>query len=470
MSVAPRFKAGHLFETLSFWLFICALAWAPFPLGSNRPWSWSLLALLIAGIWLLWCGSIWNRPETVGRLSRGLLGPLVLAVLAVGWGIVQIVPMIPANWAHPIWRISGGIIGKNVIPTISLSPWRSETELMKFAIYAMAFWMARAFAGQKRAGDLISALIAIGACYAAYGFVLRSIGYSQFELFYGMPLDQSHDLAGPFVNHNNYATYEGLIALCAGGRLIVGGWSGTDGVGVGLFRVANYIFARGVAWLVAAALSFSAVAATGSGAGNLATWLAAAALLFMGAWVTVRQGRNWLGLALVPIVLVIVFVFLEMNGASLATRLNAMAVDGATDVGRLLLWKDAVMMIRTAPFTGWGLGTYQVVYPLFATATMPFVMDKAHNDYLELAAGWGLPAAIIWWTALLWLVVICCRSLFNRERNRLLPALAIGASILVGIHSVFDFSLQMPAVALTYATILGLGVGQALETHPRWQT
>ena len=38
---------------LIFILLCCILIWAPIPLGSNRPWSWALLELLIGTAFLL---------------------------------------------------------------------------------------------------------------------------------------------------------------------------------------------------------------------------------------------------------------------------------------------------------------------------------------------------------------------------------------------------------------------------------
>src|SRR5581483_2739819 len=112
-----------------------------------------------------------------------------------------------------------------------------------------------------------------------------------------------------------------------------------------------------------------------------------------------------------------------------------------------------------------GLGTFQAAYPHYARVAVPFVIDKAHNDYLELAAGWGIPAAVCWWAALLWLAALCVRGIFARKRNRAYPLLALGAIVLVGIHALFDFSLQIPAIATTFAAILGLGVAQAFPTR-----
>jgi len=37
--------------------------------------------------------------------------------------------------------------------------------------------------------------------------------------------------------------------------------------------------------------------------------------------------------------------------------------------------------------------------------------------------------------------------------------------LLVGAHSLVDFSLQIPAVAFTYALIMGAAVGQAKPTR-----
>jgi O-antigen ligase len=104
-------------------------------------------------------------------------------------------------------------------------------------------------------------------------------------------------------------------------------------------------------------------------------------------------------------------------------------------------------------------------YPLYADQMFPYVMDRAHNDYLEFAAGLGLPAAIAWWSALGWCAFVCARALFIRRRNRIYAVAALGATAIVAFHSMFDFSLQMPAIALTYAVILGLGMAQSFPTR-----
>jgi O-antigen ligase len=458
----------RLSERLSFGLFLLALAWAPFPLGSNRPWSWSLLCIVISVSWLLWCGSVWAHSEAAANHARRILGPMVLGILALGWGAIQVLPFVPQTWAHPVWQLAGKVLCASARGTISMAPWRTETELMKLVTYAMTAWLAYILARRSnRASFLLNALIAIGALYAAYALVLASIGTNQLEILYG-PGVTMHVVSGPFTNRNSYATYAGLITLCAGVRLVDGGW---DFVAVarGLRRTVlalmEYLFGRGIPYLLAAGFALSSVIATGSRAGNFATITAIASLVLLSSALGVRQGRGgWSAGAAVAAFVCIAGLF-TVSGDFLASRLNDITVLGLHDDTRLLLWNAAERMVHDSPFLGLGLGTYQSAYPLYSDVMLPFIMDKAHNDYLELAAGLGLAAALLWWTACVWLVGICVFGIYERKRNRLYAMLAVGASILVGVHSVFDFSLQIPAISLTYATILGIGVAQAFRTR-----
>ena len=469
--IAPEKSGGSgvLFKSLqpiAFGLFIFSLALAPFPLGSNREWSWSLLSLLITLSWICWSLSVWSRPLALTALAKGLHPAIVLAVVALLWGLVQAATFVPERWAHPLWAMANAIDGGKR-GAISIAPWHTMTELMKLTTYAMAAWLARIFA--ERSDDafrLLDWLIAVGTLYALYGFGLALLGRSQFELFYGMPATRvAHDLAGPFVNHNSYATYCGLMSLCAGARLVNGALAQAKfQIDLkGSFLAIQYVFGQGALWLVAAVLNLSALIATTSKGGNLATFVALAIISIFGILIASRAQRPAHIIIYFAVIVGAVGSLFVINGARLLSNLGDLPT-GLDDM-RVLLADAAWRMVRDAPFTGLGLGSFQAAYPSYAHVVVPFVIDKAHNDYLELAAGWGLPAALCWWGALLWLTGWCVRGVLTRRRNRVFPLLALGASVLVGTHAIFDFSLQIPAVAITFAAILGLGVAQAFPTH-----
>jgi hypothetical protein len=67
--------------------------------------------------------------------------------------------------------------------------------------------------------------------------------------------------------------------------------------------------------------------------------------------------------------------------------------------------------------------------------------------------------------AILWLALVCLRGVWVRRRNWIYPAIGVAATVLVGAHALVDFSLQIPAVAYTYALIMGVAVAQSLPTR-----
>jgi len=209
----------------------------------------------------------------------------------------------------------------------------------------------------------------------------------------------------------------------------------------------------------------STLIATASRAGNAAFLAGAAVLLAFSLILSMRRARTIWATSGAFAVLAGLAVLFAMNGNMLAAHLDDLAGGGISSTTRLVLWGAAMRMIHDAPLLGLGLGSYQSAYPMYSDVTMRFIMDRVHNDYLELAAGWGLAAALLWCSAIVWLTWICARGVLTRRRNRVYPMLAVGAGVLVGAHSIFDFSLQMPAIALAYAAILGLGVAQAFSTR-----
>jgi O-antigen ligase len=164
--------------------------------------------------------------------------------------------------------------------------------------------------------------------------------------------------------------------------------------------------------------------------------------------------------AALPIVFLVI-----LNGDTLSGRLNLLLASDTADAIRFSLWAGAWEMIWDAPLLGLGLGTFEDAYPMYASQVFPHVMDKAHCDYLEFAAGLGLPAACAWWSALVWLTGKNLRAIFVRRRRREFSVTAVGASVLVAVHSSVDFSLQLPAVALLYATLLSIGAAQCLSSN-----
>ncbi len=60
------------------------------------------------------------------------------------------------------------------------------------------------------------------------------------------------------------------------------------------------------------------------------------------------------------------------------------------------------------------------------------------------------------------LVDLASAALFPRRVGHVIyPASGVGATVLVGARSLVDFGLQIPAIAATYALIMGTAVTQS---------
>jgi hypothetical protein len=90
------------------------------------------------------------------------------------------------------------------------------------------------------------------------------------------------------------------------------------------------------------------------------------------------------------------------------------------------------------------------------------VWDMAHSTPLELAAEMGVPFAslmgVVWVAAL----VTLCAGLRTRRRNETAPLAALAVCLLALLHSLVDFSLQIPGYSIVVFSLLGVGLSQAL--------
>jgi O-antigen ligase len=117
--------------------------------------------------------------------------------------------------------------------------------------------------------------------------------------------------------------------------------------------------------------------------------------------------------------------------------------------------------VKAAPATGNGFGAFIDYYPLYARESERATINKAHNDYLEALSDLGVAGGLAMIFAPAYLVFLAARGVVRRRRGKIFGAVAVAAAAICGVHALFDFSLQVPAVGLFFYTALGIGVAQA---------
>ena len=130
---------------------------------------------------------------------------------------------------------------------------------------------------------------------------------------------------------------------------------------------------------------------------------------------------------------------------------------------RIAYYRATWEAMQERPLLGTGYGTYADAFGAYNhSGTGTYFLDKAHNTYLQLIMELGHPLAApgrrprVWW---------CSGVLRGRKRRkrRIWPR-SSSCSVLVGVHPLVDFSLEMPANAFTFPLLLGLGArARALE-------
>jgi O-antigen ligase len=138
---------------------------------------------------------------------------------------------------------------------------------------------------------------------------------------------------------------------------------------------------------------------------------------------------------------------------------------GVTDNARAAIAQSTMKAIEAAPLMGHGFGAFERYYPFFSDGTVVGNVDEAHNDILETVADLGIPAGLAYLAVPVILAWMCFQGCLNRRRDRLFPAIGFAATVVVAVHAAVEFSLQVPAVAITFAALLGLGVAQSWRTN-----
>ena len=162
----------------------------------------------------------------------------------------------------------------------------------------------------------------------------------------------------------------------------------------------------------------------------------------------------------------VALVLLQFLGGEVNARFDA---QGAADEGRLATWRATLRMVADHPWFGTGQGTFAWSFPAYRSdeVSMQGIWDRAHNTLLKLAADMGAPLAVA--VTLGWLVIfgVLIHGSWVRRRDLLIPGAALSVAILANLHSLVDFSLQIPGYAIPALALVGAGLAQSFSSAER---
>jgi O-antigen ligase len=458
ISRAGEHGSQYLDHTI-YWTAIIGLAWVPFWLGSNREIAWYINAVLFGALFLVFEISLVARRRGHPVPLKRVAFPVGAFVLVCVWILIQATTWTPAQLHNPLYQFLRERANLNISGSITINRTETYIAFLRLLTAGSVFWLfLQLCRSPKRAHWTTQAVAIISFCYAVYGIVAF---YAFPETVLWFPKQAYLDsVTSSFINRNSYATYAGLGLICAlGAALRDYVRQGTRVGRSAMRRAASFVASSaGTAgwWLASAFVLTMALVLTGSRGGILAS--VAGVISF--ALLVLMRGRNASAAAALFLAFLTIGATVFAFGDFLASRLLSF---GLVDDGRLAVYRLTILSIFDAPLAGFGYGTFKNVFPMYRDSSVSGagLWDKAHNTYLEIVQGLGIPFSALFLCALLFLSARCVYGALKRQSSATPPIVATSATIIVGLHSFVDFSMQIQAVALTWTALLGAGVAQS---------
>ncbi|MHB8526119.1 MAG: O-antigen ligase family protein [Candidatus Acidiferrales bacterium] len=385
--------------------------------GTVQLWSQTVLELGTMILFLFWAFSALRRQE-----------------IDIHW-----------NWLYlPLLGLWGVILVQYGFG-LSLASYLTKVELFKWTCCLLLCFLAvESFRTSEERRRFAWFLLSF--CFLVSLFALTQYFAFNGKLYWLVTLPQNSGPFGPFVNHNHFAGFVEL-AEPMGLALLLSGSERSDSTPL---------------LILFAVLPVAALLISGSRGGVLSFSIEVLLL----AWILRREMTSKRKLpARIALGLIAIALILWLGIGRTVRRFSNLASQDISKDTRILIYKGAWQIFRNHPWVGTGAGTFQTVYPHYATHYDALMVDHAHNDYLEFLSETGLVGAIF---GLCFLAIFFLRASANlraSRSSRASPRSALTRSLYAGglvacvgllMHGLVDFNFQIPSNAALFLILAGL--------------
>lgn len=389
-------------------------------------------------------------------------------LLVALWALVQTLPL-PAGLANPAWLVARQFDIPVTSSTISLAPSITISSIQRLAIPFNIFLSGlHLFTDDHRAKRALRTIVYLSSVIAFIGLI--QFLFAPDVLIFS---EKSHYLDSytfPFINRNTAATFIGLTIICTIAEIqqewkryeVRSAFQNFVNIN-GRLNLANFFPI--VLLVVLLVVDITALALTKSRGGIGASVLALC--VFFG-WLAIADagkqrpsttgGRVYRRSSIAGIVLYIAVV------ALIALLISSRAiyrgqVQGFDDT-RLCILPSLLSALERNWSMGGGLGAFYWIFAPYRDPSCGVAgyWDKAHNFYLDGVIALGVAFIIAACACLTALISTYASGYKNRRSMRIYPIAGLATVVLVGVHSLVDFSLQIPGLAAFYAAIAALTI------------
>jgi len=407
-------------------LVLVILVFGPLAAGGVHVPTFLTLQFLTVGVALLWGIRLWTNPGPKWLWPPVLWVVIAFTLYAVGRYFTADIEFVARN------------------------------ELLRVLIYAVLFLAIVNNLHRQEYVHIISFTLIFLAMaisvYAIYQFMTGSSRVWHMVNFY------PKRASGTFFSPNNLAGFLELVAPLSLAYAIVGRAKHLTRI---LLAYASLVILTGIGVSV-----------------SRGSWIATGiALLFLFA-LLVTQPRLRLPALVILGLLVLGGAFLIPKSDFVRFRVRQVITkEHPDDSARLSLWRPAIQVWQEGIWLGAGPGHFNDRFRKYRPEIVQGAPDRAHNDYLNTLADWGILGLTLVGAALVLVAVSVVKTwrFIRRSDNDLggrygsnKLAFVIGASsslVAIALHSFVDFNMHVPANAILAITLMAL-----LSSHRRFAT
>ncbi|AOS97187.1 O-Antigen ligase [Microbulbifer aggregans] len=438
-----------------FYALLVLLFWLPVPLGSHRPWAWALLevwAFALLGGWLL-VNAYSPRLQDLKPFAP-LLGLFALFQVWVG---LQVLPLpmglmeaiSPERAAHFLTADPQAALG-----TLSLDPNQTHIGLLKGLSYWCLLFLAVALVNTPQRLKLTALVIVLTGTFQAFYGVLLALSGSETTWILGFP--NSTIATGGFRYKNHFGNFL-VLCLCFGIGLLIASLSRKKAGSLREFlrgTLATLMNGKAVVRLCLAMMVIGLVMSH-SRMANTAFFASLSITGVLGLLLIRKKSRS---LTVLLASLLVIDLFIVGSWFGVEKLKNRLENTSFTQETRDEVNRYGLALIEQHPLAGTGGGSFYSAFPSVKGPEIQTFYDLAHNDYLQFAIEFGLPAMVLLGIAVLWSLMHAFSALRER-RDSLMQGMAFAAVMAIIAELIMlltDFHLQAPATAIYFLLCLAL--------------
>jgi len=445
------------------WLTIALLAFMPLAFGAVQAWSEEIVVAFAAAITICYLVKLIFEQD-VRPVWSWTYVPIALFILVA---VLQIIPLpadlvaaISPNTAATKKELLGDLPNAAALlryMTLSFYPNATRHDLrLVLAVAAVFFVTVNVYRRPEQIKRLLTAVAIIGGTIAALALAQNALGNG--KIYWMVPTGHNQAYAGTFVNHSHYSQFMNL-SIGAALALVMAkfheAFVSRKVTPVALAEFLGSPRSRFIWVLIGIIILAMATVVVSLSRGGMFSMLIAGAVttVVLSASKSLR-GRSWV-MVLLTLGAFIAVLFIGFD--AVCDRLAALSHFNQAEGGRWQIVKDVATAWTRFPLFGTGLGTHEVVYPMFDRSTIPMLASHAENEYAQVAEETGIlgliPLSALFigvWVNHFRIATVQCIPISSAAYG-----LAFGL-VAIMVHSLSDFGQHIPANAFLSAISVGL--------------